>query len=163
MIIIRGPLGIGKSTIAKGLAKVLESEYLSMDEIIDSNGLNNNKAKDGGISEKSFLKADEILLPLAQNKLSKGKVVIIDGNFYRKSQIEDLKSKINTKSYIFTLKAPLETCIERDSKRKRVYGKDAAQAVYNLVSKFDYGFNINTDNKTKEQVIEEIFSNLPKE
>ena len=36
-IIIRGPLGIGKTTIAKKLKKILKAEYISMDEIVDNN------------------------------------------------------------------------------------------------------------------------------
>lgn len=106
-MIIRGPLGIGKTTIAKGLAKVLDGNYISIDEIVDGKGLNKDKAPDGGISEKSFLIANEILLPNIKRKLA-NKIVIIDGNFYRKSQIEDIESKIKKKGYVFTLKAMKE-------------------------------------------------------
>ena len=53
-------------------------------------------------------------------------------------------------------------CIERDKQRKRVYGEDAARFVHMLVSKFDYGTNINTKNKTLSQTIKEILKYLPK-
>ena len=36
-IIIRGPLGCGKSTIAKKISKILNAKYISMDEIVDNN------------------------------------------------------------------------------------------------------------------------------
>lgn len=40
---------------------------------------------------------------------------------------------------VFTLKAPLKVCVERDSKRKNPHGKDAAKAVYKKSTEFDYG------------------------
>lgn len=44
--------------------------------------------------------------------------------------------------HIFTLKAPVEVCIERDKNRAETYGEDAARAVHSLVSRFDYGMVI---------------------
>ena len=38
----------------------------------------------------------------------------------------------------------------------------AAREVYKLVSKFDYGIKIYTNNKTKNEVVKEILSYLPK-
>ena len=38
-IIIRGPLGIGKSTIAKALAEILKAEYIAIDKVLEENGL----------------------------------------------------------------------------------------------------------------------------
>ena len=94
--------------------------------------------------------------------MSKGKIVIFDGCFYFKEQIEHLEKNLELKSYIFNLKAPLGTCIARDSKRKRVYGEKATREVYGLVSKFNYGINIYTNKKTKNQLVKEIMSYLSK-
>ena len=157
-IIIRGPLGIGKSTIAKSLAKELDAEYISMDQILEENGLDKRENKPC-IPAKNFIKANEIILTKVKKDLE-DKIVIFDGCFYHKEQIEHLIKKLNTQNYIFNLKASLKTCINRDKKRDKVYGKDAATAVHNLVSKFDYGININTENKTPKQTIKEIISNL---
>lgn len=85
------------------------------------------------------------------------KSAIIDGNFYHKEQLEDLIKNIGgEKVHVFTLKATLKTCIERDNKRQKPYGKQAAEAVYRLVSKFDYGITIDTENKTEKEVVEKI-------
>ena len=92
--------------------------------------------------------------------MKKNKIVIFDGCFYFKEQIKHLEKNLPFKGYIFTLKTSLKTCIERDKNRKKVYGEDAAKAVYGLVSKFDYGINIITDKKTEKQVVEEILSYL---
>jgi tRNA uridine 5-carbamoylmethylation protein Kti12 len=155
LIIIRGPLGIGKSTMSKLLAKKINVEYLSIDKVLENNKL--DKIKGECIPLKNFIEANNIVLPILKEKL-KMKSVIIDGNFYHKEQIEHLTKEVKNKCLVFTLKAPLETCIERDKLRKNSYGKDAAKEVHNLVSRFDYGIIIDTDKKTEEQVVEEILS-----
>lgn len=152
VILIRGPLGIGKSTISLGLTKKLNAKYYSMDKILEENGL--DKENDS-FTPEDFIKANNIILDEVKTNLKKGKNVILDGCFYFKEQLTHLESKLSN-IHAFNLKAPLETCIKRDSGRKRVYGEQAAKAVYGLVSKFDYGQDIDTNNKTSKQVVEEI-------
>jgi len=160
-ILIRGSLGIGKSTIAKKLSKVLNAEYFAVDRILDEYDLT-KEWEEGYISQKSFLKANEIIASKAKKFLDKGKPVIFDGNFYWKSQIDDLIKKLNYPKYVFTLKAPLGVCIERDSKRKKVHGKDAAEAVYKKSTEFDYGVIIDISKKSVDQAVKEILSYLPR-
>ena len=157
-IIIRGPLGIGKSTIARKLSKILNAEYISIDKVLEENNL--DKA-DNNFTPEDFIKANEIILPQIKKDLA-NKVIILDGCFYFKEQIEHLKKNLQFKHFIFNLKAPVEVCIVRDAGRKRVYGEKAAREVYELVSKFSLGINIDTENKTENQVIREILSFLPK-
>lgn len=157
-IIVRGPLGIGKTTIAKALAKKLNAEYISIDKVLEENGLDR---EDNNFTPEDFIKANEIILPEVKETLARGKVVIFDGCFYFKEQIEHLEKNLKFKSYVFTLRAPVEACIARDAGRKRIYGEQAARDVHKLVSKFDYGINIETENKTELQVIKEILSYLP--
>src|SRR3989338_6325832 len=162
-IIIRGPLGIGKSTIAKKLSEILDAEYILMDTILEKLGLDKVPETEECIPAKNFIKADEYILPKIKKKLANGKVVVFDGNFYHKEQIENLLNDLsNNEHYIFTLKAPLKVCIERDKQRAKPYGKWAAMAVHNLVSRFDYGKIVNMENKNLHQVIKEIRSYLPK-
>lgn len=138
-IIIRGPLGCGKSTISKELAKRINGEYISVDQILAENDLENDK-EEGYISQSSFKKANEIAVNQSSNYLSNNKQVIFDGNFYWKSQVEDLIERLDLyKSYVFTLKVPLEVCIERDSKRNPPHGEGAARVVYKKTTEFDYG------------------------
>lgn len=140
-IIIRGPLGSGKSTVSKRLSTSLKAKRISIDKILDQHHL--EKWENGYISQGSFLKANEIAVVNATNFLEKGRVVIFDGNFYYKSQIKDLLKRLrNYKSYVFTLKVPLEVCIERDSKREKPLGAKAATEVYNKSTEFDYGIGV---------------------
>lgn len=158
-LIIRGPLGCGKSTIAERISKILGAEHLSIDRILDEHNLTADK-EEGYVSQKSFKKANELIAPKAKNVLDSGKPVVFDGNFYWESQIEDLIQRLNFPHYVFTLKVPLAVCIERDSKRTKTHGEDAARAVYGKSTSFEYGISID-GTKPLEKCVEQILSYLP--
>lgn len=160
-IIIRGPLGCGKTTIAKKLAKKLNAKYISIDLVLKKNSLDKINQKAGCILAKNFIRANEIILPEIKKQLSKGNIIIFDGCFYHKQQIKHLIKNLKHRHYIFTLKAPIEACIERDRKREKAYGEDAARAVHKLVSRRDYGVNIDLS-KSIGKPVKEILSNLPR-
>lgn len=160
IIIIRGPLGVGKSVVAQRLAKILKGEYVSIDLILEKLGLDLPYGK--CIPLKNFKKASESYLAKAKKKIDQDKIIIFDGNFYYKDQIRHLMRNLAFECFVFTLKAPLKVCLKRDKKRKLSYGQEAVKAVYKLVSRFDYGITINTDNKTVVQVVKNILSYLPK-
>lgn len=156
-IIIRGPLGIGKTTIAKKLAKSLNARIFHIDKVLEELKLDKVDEKLGCIPLENFLKANKKILPKIKNILNKREIVILDGCFYHKEQIKHIESELASfKEIVFTLKAPLETCINRDSKRKKIYGPDAAKVVYKLVSKFDYGTKVSTGNKSLKETVREI-------
>jgi uridine kinase len=159
-ILIRGPLGIGKTTIARKLAHALNGEYVSVDLFLEKLGL--DKVQGDSIPLKNFIKANELIIPYARKKLAKHETVIVDGNFYFKEQIEHLVKNVPARTYAFTIKAPLRVCIQRDGKRKMPYGKGSVEAVYRLVSRFDYGIPIDAGNKTPARVVKNILSCLPR-
>ncbi len=153
-IIIRGPLGSGKTTIAKKLSEILKGKYFAVDRILDKYNLTKDK-EDGYISQKSFLKVNEVLIPKAKKFLDKNIPTIFDGNFYWKSQIEDLIKKMNTIHFVFTLTAPLEICIKRDKERNKTHGDDATKAVYKKSTEFDFGIVIDVT-KSENDAVEKI-------
>src|SRR3989344_5347987 len=158
-IIIRGPLGCGKSTLAERVAKMLKAEHIAIDKILDEHDLTKDK-EEGYISQKSFKKANEIIVPKAKTFLSKGTPVIFDGNFYWKSQIDDLIKRLDFPHFVFTLKAPLKVCIERDAKRKKKHGEAAARGVYAKATEFEYGEIIDVT-KSLHESVRKILSCLP--
>jgi predicted kinase len=160
-IIIRGPLGIGKSTIAKRISNILKAEYVPIDLVLEKHGLDKTDKNAGCIPASNFIKADDLILPELEEKLKRGKKVVFDACFYHKEHIEHLIQQLQYPHYVFSLKAPLDVCIERDSKRKKTHGKDAAAAVYYLVSRFDYGIAIEVGGKNINQSVKEIISHLP--
>ncbi|HLC81781.1 MAG TPA: AAA family ATPase [Candidatus Nanoarchaeia archaeon] len=159
-IIIRGPLGCGKSTIAGKLSKILNAKYFAVDRILEEHNLTKNKEA-GYISQRSFIEANEIIALRAKRILDSGKLIVFDGNFYWKSQINNLIEKLNFQHHVFTLKAPLKVCIARDAERGKTHGEDAARTIYKKSIEFDYGTVINI-NRSLGECIDDILSYLPK-
>ena len=157
-VIIRGPLGCGKSTIAERLSKFLKAKYFAVDRILDENNLTEDK-EEGYISQKSFIRVNKIIALEAKRILERGKPIVFDGNFYWKSQIEDLIRRLDCRYYIFTLKASVEMCIARDAQRGKTHGEDAARAVYEKSTEFDYGIVVDIT-KSLDKSVEEIISYL---
>ncbi len=150
---IRGPLGIGKSTVSERLAKEIGAEHIRIDRILDEQGL----WEEGHVSE--FLKANEFAVERARGFLDKGTPVVFDGNFYWKSVIGDLIGRLDGGHYVFTLKAPLNVCIERDSRRVSPHGSQAAREVYAKSTKFDYGIGMDAVQPI-ERVVGKIVSHI---
>jgi adenylate kinase family enzyme len=158
-VIIRGPLGAGKTTISKRLADILGATYISIDMILDS--LPEDWDEEGGCySEKSFLHVNEIAAAQAKEALCKDEPVVFDGNFYWPSQIEDLPRRLHGPVIIFTLRVPLATCIERDGLRNPPHGEQAARDVFALTTSFTAGIEIDATGSV-ESVVATIVSQLP--
>jgi len=156
-VIIRGPLGCGNSTIAKQLTQKINGEYIELDKVLDDNGLSSIPPGAECIPVENFIKANNIII---QQTTGIDVPLVLDGCFYHKEVIDDLINKMPVKGYVFTLKIPIDVCVERDSKREKSYGEDAARAVHSLVSRFDYGVDIYAT-KPPEEAIQEILSHLP--
>ena len=133
-VIIRGPLGVGKTTISNALAKSIGAEVISIDQIAD-------KEWDGG-SVRLYVRTNGIAARRARRALAEGTPVVFDGCFYWKTQIEDLERRLRFPHEVFTLKAPLSVCVERDSHRKLVFGADATGQVYRKVTRFESGVSV---------------------
>ncbi len=147
-VVVRGPLGIGKSTVSTALARAIGAEHISIDKVLEEHRLEEWDAD--RISLKSFLRANGIAGDRALRALAAGQPVIFDGCFYWREQLDDLARRLAGGLHVFTLKAPLKVCIERDKTRPLPQGGEgplggdqqgepAARAVYGLVAAVEYG------------------------
>ncbi|MFH0836713.1 MAG: AAA family ATPase [Candidatus Aenigmatarchaeota archaeon] len=153
-VIIRGPAGVGKTTIAKTLAKKLDAKYISFDTIMKKHKL--DIVNGSCISRKNFITANKIILKSITKKSA-----ILDGCFYHKSQLNHLIKNLPEPPIVFTLSAPIITCINRDEKRKSI-GKKSVIAVHKLVSRFDYGYVIETKNMRPKETIDRMLNIIKK-
>ena len=161
-IIIRGPAGVGKTTISNILAKRINADVIHFEEIMNSLGLDYIPGEKW-IPLKKFLLAHKQKIPDFRKILKKGRNLIIDHNFYHEKQIEDLTNNLHFTYFVFTLKADVNECIKRDASRKGALGEQATRDVFNLTSAFDYGIDIDTKGKTPDEVVRDIIKYLPRE
>lgn len=159
-VIIRGPLGSGKTTVARRLAQQIGAEYFSIDQALEDLELDRVGPDEECIPARNFLAAQEAMLPRIREWLARGRSVIVDGNFYHREQIDHLVRALPFSNAIFTLETPIEVCIARDRARSKPLGEDAARAVHHLVSRFSAGTSIDAT-KSIDAVLGAIIEQLP--
>lgn len=140
-MVVRGPLGSGKSTLAQALAGELGARYIAIDRILEEHHL--ERWQDGYISEPSFLAANDHVVQEARPTLKAGAPVVIDGNFYWRSAVQDLIDRLPFPHVICTLRIPAEDCVARDAGRPGSFGAEATRAVYAKVTSFEVGVPVN--------------------
>jgi len=143
LIIIRGPLASGKTTISELLAKKLNAEVFHLDRTLKANKLDRMPKGAECIPKENFFKADNIILPTIKKLISQNKTVIIDACCSHQEHVDHITAPF--KHIIFTLHTSVETCIQRDKHRKVSYGPDAARAVHNLVNRIQAGIQIDNE------------------
>jgi predicted kinase len=153
-LLIRGPLGSGKTTVSQRLASILGAEYISLDRILADRRL----WEAGRLRE--FLQADKIAAGRAVKWLAEGTPVIFDGNFYWKTQIKDLIGRLDYPHTVFTLEAPLSVCVARDSRRVPPHGSQATREVFAKSTRFEYGIGIDA-RPSVYRVVTKILARLP--
>ncbi len=158
-LVVRGPLGVGKTTVARRVAAAVGAEYLSIDALLEAPGL--EEWERGYISERSFLRVNRRAAPRVRSSLERGVSVVLDGNFYWKRQIEDLIRQLPFRHVVVTLCAPLDVCIERDQGRPRSYGAEATRDVYAKSTEFDYGIPVPATGSPAEVVLA-VLEQLPR-
>jgi len=136
-VVVRGPLGSGKSTLSRRLAASIGGIYVSIDRILEEHDL--EKWEGGYVSERSFLRANAFAVRQARPLLRQGTPVVIDGNFYWHTVVEDLLARLRFPHVVFTLKVPLAECIARDAGRVPSYGREATEEVFRKTTGFDCG------------------------
>jgi predicted kinase len=135
-LLVRGPLGVGKTTVSKATAKELGAAYFSVDGMLEERRLWHS----GRLSE--FLNANKLLAKAAGRVLKRGSPAVLDGNFYWKTQIRDLEQRLDFPHVVFTLRAPLRLCVARDADRASPHGIEAAREVYAKATRFRYGTEV---------------------
>jgi len=155
-VVIRGPLGVGKTTVAQRLAREIGAGYISIDRILEERGLWDS----GALAE--FLRANDFAVEQARSLLADGTSVVLDGNFYWKSQINDLVARLDRRHFVFTLRAPLSVCVERDARRSPPHGREAAREVYAKSTRFEYGVGIDAT-RGVGTVVGDIVARLPRD
>lgn len=167
-LLLRGPLGVGKSTVASRLARALGGVCVSVDAILEEERL--EVWDDDRISLQSFLNVNTVVVERARASLATGTPVVVEGNFYWREAIEDLVDRLPAPHWVFSLAAPEAVCLERDRQRPpsppdrspragESLGSEAVAAVYRLVAAVPYGTPIDATGPV-DSVVATIRSSL---
>lgn len=157
-VIIRGPLGAGKSTVSQRVARAVKGLHIDMDRILEKEVP--EEWVNDSLTERTFLAVNGIAAERAWSVLAGGSPVIFDQNFYYLTVLEDLIGRLQYPYRVFTLDIPLEVCIERDRGREISYGAKSAETVYRKNAGLEYGIRVDA-NRPVEVVVEEILGHLP--
>jgi predicted kinase len=168
-LVIRGPLGVGKSTVSRRLGEILGTVPISIDRILEDHSLEEWVAD--RISLRSFLRANEYAAEAAISSLRQGRPAIIEGCFYWRKQIDDLVHRLSWPHHVFTLDAPFSECIARDATRPAPdpevgprggdqQGPEGAKAVFEMVARVPAGIMIDASGSVDDTVAK-ILRSIP--
>ncbi len=115
VIIIAGPPGVGKTTIAKMLCGYCHCAYLSEDEVAQEIFPETYIHIDDDLDQLKI--AESALLQKAKIIFDRGESLVIDRVNLGKAFIEETQKAFQRHLMIKVLWAPVETIIERDKKR----------------------------------------------
>ncbi len=150
-VIVRGPLGAGKTTVSKELSRRYNAIHISIEEILEK--FNLEEWEHDHISETSFLSANEIAVKEAKEYLYSGKPVIFDGDFYFRQVVVGLTNGLSKfRRVVITLTLPLVECIRRDASRSLVLGEEGTRMVYKKSTEFRIGTEVNASKSLNEVV-----------
>ncbi len=169
-IVVRGPLGVGKSTVSAALAQTIGAQHILIDKLLEEYGL--EEWDEDRISLRSFLRANAVAVKQAHRAHRTGQPVIFDGCFYWREQLDDLAKRLDTGLLVFTLEAPLPVCVERDRTRPLPrpgeeprggdqLGEEAVNDVYRLVAEVQCGIAVDASGPV-EATVAAILRHLPK-
>ena len=153
-VIVRGPLGAGKTTVARALAEAIRGRVVSIDEILET------LEWDGG-SERLFLRANDRAAAEARDAAAAGRPVVFDGNFYWRRVIDDLARRLGWPHVVVTLRVPRSICVVRDRDRPHSYGATAVRDVYARVARVRAGIPIDATGSVA-QTVDRIRAWLPR-
>jgi predicted kinase len=120
LILITGLPGTGKSTFALALAKSMQTQYISSDQIREQLGLR------GHYDPDSKNQVYEAILTLAQEYLGNGETVIIDSTLYLKRlriPFAKLAKQLGVALEIIEVQADEAVVKERIAQKKRRYSE----------------------------------------
>ena len=116
-LVVRGPLGAGKTTVAHAVARRLGAHVVSVDDILEKHHLEIWDTRRDRVALASFLRANAIIARTVRSELGAGRSVVVEGNFYWREAVADLRRRVGRSVRILRLDAPLATCLNRDRGR----------------------------------------------
>lgn len=143
IILIFGPVGAGKTTIAKGLVEKLEGAYLLS-------------------SDRFRRRVYYRLMGEVRQKKGEWRHLIVDGTFYRKRWREELRESAEGEAILEVfIDCSLETCLRRNRERSRPIPEEAVHIIWREFERpKNPDLEINTDNLAPEEAVQRILDKI---
>ncbi|MEK6963590.1 MAG: hypothetical protein AABX70_04130 [Nanoarchaeota archaeon] len=154
-VLIRGPIGVGKTSVAKRFSNLLSldcypSFFIEFDRF----------RRELGIGEPTYLnkRVGTFLLVERMNQLiQKGSLPVVEGVFYE-GNMNHLRRNITGLALLIKLMAPLDICIERDQRRTYPRGVERVVPVWNSLQHTVVSeVSINTETRTIEEIVDDVY------
>lgn len=159
LIILRGPAGIGKSTIASQLKeKIRNAVHLDIDSFkhIISLKSSSERSKIAHNVGTTFTKE------LLENNFNVIAEEIFRADYY--NEVKLLADGLKCERLTVFLTAPLEVLIKRDQERKyKTKGAEVITSLYNEIKYIDEDLNIDAVKNNTDEVITQILAKVPNE
>jgi ribosomal protein S18 acetylase RimI-like enzyme/predicted kinase len=163
VIVISGPTGVGKTTLAKILRQHLNCIHISEDEIAKKIFPNDAYTIDD--CPDKLIIVDNLLLERTKEIFTKGECVVVDRVNMGKEFIDEIRRVFHEHLLIKVLWPPKETAIERDKKREGwTSGENIIRHFYkkyeelkSIIGEKNY---IDNSHQTPEETFEKFFARI---
>lgn len=151
-ILLRGPAGVGKSTIGKQLQEQLSGNWANLDVDLFKHMIS---------KESSLFRSDtahDVTLYFLEKLLQSDVSVVIEEIFKEPFYYQTLKlfEKYNCEVLTVFLTAPADTVVQRDKERAKHKGEDTIRMLHNEISPLSEKLIIDTSRNTTQETVDQI-------
>lgn len=146
IVVIFGPAGAGKTSIARRLMEALDDAYL-----ISSDGFKR--------------RVYDRMMREVERRIGRQVYLVLDGTFYRKEWRERLRGIASNVEMVVTVfvDCTFETCLKRNREREKPIPEKAVSIIWKRFERPDEpDVHINTENAGTEEAVETILKELEK-
>jgi adenylylsulfate kinase len=139
IILLCGPPGAGKTTIARMLAKRRGAVLLSTEEF----------------KRRAYSRL------MREVRKRAGEELVLDGTFYRRAwrdEVKELANSIRTPLLVVLVKSSLQTSLLRDARREKPVGERAVRIIHAEFEEPEADLVIDSEKLTPEEAVELILS-----